>query len=210
MRIFIMMMSLVATSLTSHAEISFNIAGTSNYVWRGDTQTLDAPAIQGGFDYRHDSGAAIGVWTSNVASETEVDYYASFSKEVEFVDIELGAIYYDYKNNSSANVGELYVSASAFNANLTYYKKINDNDANYFNDDASYLSLGYELTAKEDIFLYFTLNHTFDVNDAVSSEDKYDYSISLTKTLPQVDLTFSVTGKEDGKSETFVTVSKLF
>ena len=37
-------------SLPSFASVSANVSFTSDYIWRGMTQS-DAPAIQGGFDY---------------------------------------------------------------------------------------------------------------------------------------------------------------
>jgi uncharacterized protein (TIGR02001 family) len=43
-----------------------NVGWVSNYVFRGITQTIGKPAIQGGFDYSHASGFYAGVWGSNV------------------------------------------------------------------------------------------------------------------------------------------------
>lgn len=44
-----------------------NVGFVSNYVFRGITQTIGKPAIQGGFDYAHSSGFYAGVWGSNVS-----------------------------------------------------------------------------------------------------------------------------------------------
>jgi uncharacterized protein (TIGR02001 family) len=41
---------------------SANVALTSDYVFRGVSQTDEDPAIQGGFDVSHDSGLYIGTW----------------------------------------------------------------------------------------------------------------------------------------------------
>src|SRR5665811_2385831 len=43
-----------------------NVGWVSNYVFRGITQTVGKPAVQGGFDYAHSSGFYAGVWGSNV------------------------------------------------------------------------------------------------------------------------------------------------
>jgi hypothetical protein len=51
---------------TANTEPVANVALTTDYVWRGISQTQKAPAIQGGFDLAHDSGLYIGVWASNV------------------------------------------------------------------------------------------------------------------------------------------------
>jgi uncharacterized protein (TIGR02001 family) len=44
-----------------------NVGWVSNYVFRGITQTVGKPAVQGGFDYSHASGFYAGVWGSNVS-----------------------------------------------------------------------------------------------------------------------------------------------
>lgn len=50
---------------------SANVALTSNYVFRGVSQTDNGPAIQGGFDYEYTPfGLYAGVWASNVDSAT--------------------------------------------------------------------------------------------------------------------------------------------
>lgn len=50
-------------------EFSANIALTTNYLFRGVSQTNDGPAVQGGFDYEFTPvGLYAGVWASNVDS----------------------------------------------------------------------------------------------------------------------------------------------
>jgi len=46
--------------------ITYNIGAVSDYIFRGITQTTHAPAIQGGVDYAHASGAYLGAWASNI------------------------------------------------------------------------------------------------------------------------------------------------
>jgi uncharacterized protein (TIGR02001 family) len=44
---------------------SANLAITSNYIWRGESQNANTLAIQGGFDVAHTSGLSAGVWASS-------------------------------------------------------------------------------------------------------------------------------------------------
>ena len=46
--------------------LSFNVGVTSNYVFRGISQTHGKPAIQGGIDYLHPSGFYVGAWASSI------------------------------------------------------------------------------------------------------------------------------------------------
>ncbi len=94
-------------------ELSANVALTSDYVWRGVSQTLEDPAIQGGFDFEHDSGFAVGVWASNVdfwetgdpnddGADMEFDIYGSYSGEFgDGFSYSVGAIYYMYPGTDS-------------------------------------------------------------------------------------------------------------
>ncbi len=70
---------------------SANIAFTSDYVFRGKTQTDENIAVQGGFDLNHESGFYLGTWGSNVnflednsiipedRANIEIDVYAGFN-----------------------------------------------------------------------------------------------------------------------------------
>lgn len=48
------------------AELTGNLALTSDYVWRGSSQTREDPAVQAGVKYAHDTGLYASLWGSNV------------------------------------------------------------------------------------------------------------------------------------------------
>lgn len=103
--------ALLATG-TAYAEdespFSANVGFTSDYVFRGVSQTLEEPAVQGGFDYAHASGFYAGVWGSNVnfgdgdEAHLEFDVYAGYSAEVGKLGYDLGLVYYAYPGASSS------------------------------------------------------------------------------------------------------------
>ena len=47
--------------------LTANVGLTSQYVYRGITQTAEKPAIQGGADFTHSSGLYLGTWGSNIS-----------------------------------------------------------------------------------------------------------------------------------------------
>ena len=114
-----------ATLLTSvmitggaHAEgqISGTVTLASDYLFRGVTQTLNNPAIQGGIDYANGPFYA-GVWASNVdfgVDETiETDVYAGFRPSLGPVSFDFGVIGYFYPG-STDTLGEYdYVEGKA-------------------------------------------------------------------------------------------------
>ena len=96
---------------------SANVALTSEYYFRGVSQTDDKPAIQGGFDYEVDVldglGVYAGVWGSNVdfnetpatnGANIELDWYGGLRGEVPGVGIgwDVGFIYYWYPGAGGA------------------------------------------------------------------------------------------------------------
>jgi len=80
--------------------ITANVTITNDYRYRGITQTNYMPALQGGFDYAHESGFYIGNWNStiswisdqnstalgtagnNITAPLEMDFYGGFKKEL--------------------------------------------------------------------------------------------------------------------------------
>ena len=59
-----LLLSIGLFSLPSFSEVSANVGFTTDYIWRGMTQS-DGPAVSGGFDYASESGfyAGFGVPT---------------------------------------------------------------------------------------------------------------------------------------------------
>ena len=98
--------SIMAEDGSPHS-VSANVTLTSDYVYRGITQTNEDPAIQGGFDYSHESGFYLGVWASNLefnvgtddAASIEVDVYGGLSGTFQNgMGWDVGALYYFYPN----------------------------------------------------------------------------------------------------------------
>ncbi len=92
-------------------ELSANVALTTDYRFRGITQSDENPAIQGGFDYSigltEMFGLYAGIWASNVdfqdgdQAQVEIDYYGGVTAEYEGIGIDVGLIYYTYPGASS-------------------------------------------------------------------------------------------------------------
>jgi uncharacterized protein (TIGR02001 family) len=95
--------------------LSANLAITNNYIFRGITQTGGKPAVQGGFDFAHDSGFYAGTWLSNISwledfnaythSSLEWDFYGGFKRNIGDSDFyyDLSTIYYYYPGSKGAS-----------------------------------------------------------------------------------------------------------
>lgn len=97
----------------AQAEVTGNLGLTSDYRFRGVSQTQNAPAVQGGVDYTHASGFYAGNWNSSVSSlmytngaGVESDLYAGFKKELFGLTFDVGSYNYFYPratNGTSSN-----------------------------------------------------------------------------------------------------------
>lgn len=140
--------SLIAGSMVAApamAGVSMNIGATSNYMWRGYTQSGDDAAISGGLDYAHDSGFYAGTWTSSIGGgQYEIDFYAGFGGDfAEDFAYDVGYIYYMYPvdSNVEADFGELYGSLGW--KGLTLFGAYQTNEEWSDAEDAYYVSLDY-------------------------------------------------------------------
>jgi len=120
---------LMAAGVTvAQAEVTGNLGLTSDYRFRGISQSQNAPAVQGGIDYAHSSGFYVGNWNSSVSSQVytngsgvESDLYAGWKKDIyKGLTIDLGTYNYFYpRATTSASTGSNYDTYEAF-AGLGY------------------------------------------------------------------------------------------
>jgi len=91
----------LATSLsTQAASISGNAAMTSDYLFRGISQTDEGPAVQGGFTLAADSGFYLTAWGSNIKfgdGSMELDILAGWSGALNSEwNVDVGVMQYRY------------------------------------------------------------------------------------------------------------------
>ena len=110
------------------AGTSGNVALTSDYVFRGVSQTNEEPALQGGIEYAHDSGFYAGAWGSSISwlsdipgdisSSVELDGYLGYRGSAgDLFAYDLGVLTYWYPGHfpdgfSRADTTELYVGGT--------------------------------------------------------------------------------------------------
>jgi uncharacterized protein (TIGR02001 family) len=175
---------LAATSTAAMAEVTMNAGVTSNYIWRGVTQSSDEAAVSGGIDYAHESGVYVGTWASSLGgNETELDLYAGYGTEFSGVGLDVGYIQYNYIN-SDTDFAEVYVGASydMFSAMVSY-----DSDA-----EDMYIEVGADIALPQDFTLGLHYG-SYDFDDDAASTDYSDYSISVSKG----DVTFAYTDTDE-------------
>lgn len=94
-----------AMSSAMAVEVSANANLTTDYKFRGISQTNSGPAFQGGFDADFGNGFYLGNWNSNVSftggnvggAGLEMDLYGGYAGEYKGVGYDVGALYYYYE-----------------------------------------------------------------------------------------------------------------
>jgi len=191
--VFAAAFSMVSAQEEESFPVEGNIGVTSNYLFRGVTQTGDGAAVQGGLDYAHDSGLYVGTWTSNVnfAGGTELDVYGGFGGESGDLGYDVGVVGYLYPEaDGDANFAEVYLGLSydflSAGVAYTFWSEIED-DAFTDGDVFFYVSGGYDLA--EDFSIGLTLGY-YAFADAGDSDYLYG-QLDLTKSTDFGDFTFS-------------------
>jgi uncharacterized protein (TIGR02001 family) len=187
-----------ATSLVlvavANAQVTGNIALTSDYVSRGVSYSDNDPAVQGGFDWSHSSGVYAGIWGSNVRFGTpahvELDVYGGVArKTARALGWDAGLAYYTYPGASQTNYGEVYggVSYRSLSAKLWYA-----NDYAGTGGDEVYLE--GEVTVSLPHSVGLSLHAGYSAFDAqVGIEDYLDYKASLSRGYEGLTLDLSYT-----------------
>lgn len=202
----------IMSAQVANAEVAYNTAAASDYVWRGDSQNSNSFAVQGGADYTHESGLSAGIWgsTLDLDAETdedslEVDLYAAYGFSAGGVDLSVGFISYIY-DESDADFEELNfgLSKGDFSGLVSVLLDADDNQG------MTYYEGAYDVALPKDLGL--SLHAGF-----VSPEegDGYtDASASLGKTFSGVDLAATVIWNDrdsaDDETLAFLSVSKEF
>ncbi|MCH2190348.1 MAG: TorF family putative porin [Gammaproteobacteria bacterium] len=161
---------------SAQAEITANVALTTDYVWRGISQNTDeSPALQGGFDYASESGFYAGVWGSNVNfggnESIELDVYGGWGTELENgLGLDFGVIRYSYHggaDSSDLDFTEFYAGLSY--AGFGFIYSLGDE----FGDQYEF-SYGHDIGAVSLAAAY----GNYDVNDDGDDYDYYSLGVS--------------------------------
>jgi uncharacterized protein (TIGR02001 family) len=197
-------------------QVSFNAAVTSDYRYRGISQTRLNPALQVGTDYTNNpTGFYAGAWASNIkwvsdaggSGDLEVDLYAgkrgNFTEDFTY---DLGVITYVYSGNDLGDVaGFANANTTEIYGQLGYgpaYLKYSSSTTNLFgfvdSKNSGYLDLGANITLSEGLTLNLHAGHQEVENVSAASYD--DWKLGVTKDFGVVVAAVAVIGTNADKS----------
>lgn len=178
---------------------SGNVAITSDYVFRGVSQTAGKTAVQAGYDVTHTSGLSAGVWASNVSpalGELEIDLYANYAFKLGVFDLSVGYINYTY--STAGNGGEANIAVTYSGLTLKYSDGVSGVLTDYYYE-ANY---SYDVAAVKGLNLGLHYGQT--------ETDVYDYAVAVSYPVLGFTATVSYSDIEGGDNITAFTLKKVF
>jgi uncharacterized protein (TIGR02001 family) len=197
--------ALTGVACAAQAQFSSTITATSDYDFRGFSQSAKDPALQASLDYAFSNGFAVGAWASNldygddVDADFELDYYASYSRVInDDTSWSLGATLYSYPGSDDVeDYPEFYAGLDA--GKFSFKQWYSDN---YLKADAgsAYYTEGaatFELPNGFSLLLHagYSWGDFWEDEDAGGGE-LIDYSIGLGYTAGKFDLNLKWTGTD--------------
>lgn len=154
--------------------LSFNVGATTDYRYRGISQTSLKPAVQGGADFAHKNGLYLGTWASTIAwikddgktaavnsgnTNLEIDLYGGYKGSAGSLSYDVGLLQYIYPGNKYVNVGANANTLEAYGALIfgpvtAKYSHSLSNTFGFANSKGSYY---VDLSASFDLGNGFTL-----------------------------------------------------
>lgn len=190
---------ITAQAADSQFTSSTNLTFTSDYMFRGVSQTSSTPAVQGGMTLSHKSGVYASVWGSSVSfANMELDPSVGFANSVGDVGYDVGIVRYGYPGYSSAVQGglpftETYGKLSWKGASIGVYWT-----DNYFGGTgrALYTTLGYGTEVKG-VGIAASVGQSQYDELTFNKEDSYlDYSLTLSKSFAGYGFSLAVIGSD--------------
>jgi len=199
---------LLPSSIAYAAESSSSVSLTSNYVFRGQTQTKDDPAVQADFllEQEENEGWYTGAFASTVAKGLELDVFAGwkglFSQQSN-MGYDVGIIRYIYtKSSFSPDITELYAGVNYETAYVKLYNGQGSGISSY-----NYLDIGASFIVLDDLDLELHFGRY------ISSPSSSDVSANLAFDVKDFNMNLGVTYENEGADNDvvfFVTVGKSF
>ncbi len=213
-------------------EVTANAALTTDYRYRGLSQTRLKPALQGGVDYTHNpSGFYLGAWASTIKwvkdgggdAEIELDIYGGKRGElVKDVSYDFGVLGYIYPSNGlnpNANTVEIYGQRGYGPAYIKYSHGVTNLFGFADTKNSGYFDIGANL----DLGNSYTLNLHLGRQTVkhLSGASYTDYKVGVTKDFGICTVALAVigadtkfyvgpNGKNLGKTSAVLSVSKTF
>ncbi len=193
---------LLLTSSGAYAQLSSTITLTSDYDFRGFSQSAKDPALQASLDYDFGNGFAVGAWASNIDFEPadgdiEMDFYGSYTAEInEDTSWNAGAVWYSYPGSDDIQeYAEIY---GGIDTGPLSFKQWYSPDLYDIGESAWYTEGNATIELPQDFSLLLHAGYSWGDawDDDILGGELFDYSVGLGYALEQFSLTLKYTGTD--------------
>ncbi|WP_343237303.1 TorF family putative porin [Xanthomonas sp.] len=200
-------LSALAQDEEASSPFSASFGVTSDYVFRGVSQTDEEPAFQAGVTYTSPIGLYVGVWGSNVDfgpgdPDWEVDgfigYGVDFAENWNF-DVMINR--YGYPGAGAANYNELITKTTFLD---TYALTVAYTDDVYgLDEDSFYYALDGNWALPQDFSIGAHVGRTTYASALPEWQDYTDYSVTVGKSFGPLGLTVGYYDTDDKGTQNF-------
>jgi uncharacterized protein (TIGR02001 family) len=203
-----------------HAEdanpLSFNVSLTSDYRYRGISQSRLKPALQGGADYALPNGFYVGTWGSTISwikdagtiagvdtgsAPVEIDLYGGYKGEIQKdFSYDVGLLQYWYPGNKLSNIAanantlEVYGALTFGPATLKYSHSLTNLFGTVDSKGSGYLDLSATFDAGNGFSITPHIGHQKVKHWSYGSYT--DYSLTVAKDVAGVTLSAALVGTD--------------
>jgi uncharacterized protein (TIGR02001 family) len=167
------LLGLLVLSTSAFADVNGSIGYSSDYMWRGATQSAGASSLNAGIEL-DSNGFFVGAWVGEVdfgdEATQERDLYLGYNLGVmDNLDVQLGLIQYRYDKGDYDTVEEGFVKVGYNSLTLSYFLDTDtENDYAHISYDLWFVngvdaSIGYGYHGEDDDFSTLTISK--DINN---------------------------------------------
>ncbi len=204
-----------AVPAVSYADVAFNVGLTSDYRYRGISQTRLKPAVQGGIDYSN-GPFYFGAWASTIKwvkdfggdADVEIDLYGGMKGEIsKELTYDIGLLTYQYPSNklkpitgASANTTELYGALTYGPATLKYSHAVTDTFGNPDSENSFYVDLSATFDLGGGLMLTPHVGYQ-KIKGPFEDPGSYtDYALTLSKDFSGIVVSGAIVGTDADKT----------
>jgi len=174
-KLLFLLIAVLMTAPTHALELSGTYTITSDYIWRGISQTNEDPAFQLGVEKEY-NGFYGGLWASGVDigidTNVEVDLYGGYAGSFKGISYDIGYMTYNYDGGANLDFEERYISLGYGPLTIGHHRD-KDNGLEY-----NYVDMALSFIPVVDVSLHY--GEYDGVKDkAISMDYDLPYNLSL-------------------------------
>jgi uncharacterized protein (TIGR02001 family) len=195
---------LIATDAKAF-ELSGGVGLTSDYVWRGETQSSGDASVSGSVKLAFDNALSVGLWVGSLGKAEndnpnyELNVFAAYTGMIDQLAYEAGIIAYHYPgiDGQERDATDIYGRLGFGPLSASYYYQARaENDA-LEDESAQYVSLDASFPLTDGWF--FGLHAGLEFYDTLETDE--DFALSVNKD------SFTLTASQNEGDDTRVSVS---